>query len=124
MEEYNEPYYCSECKRNHTDGEIYKNHLCYKNIKTKKTYIMREQLSGAYKIGSSDNPKVRLKLIQAMNPNEVTLELIIDQNVESLLHVILKDYRGRGEWFNFSSEVLDNIKEFGKVINKLKGDIK
>ncbi|MFX0076895.1 MAG: hypothetical protein ACFE96_15730, partial [Candidatus Hermodarchaeota archaeon] len=31
-----EPYYCQECKRNHTKGKIYKEHLSFAKFETDK----------------------------------------------------------------------------------------
>lgn len=66
-----------------------------------KTYLMKDNHNGLYKIGFSKNPKYRESTLQSEKPS-IKLIKIWDKNIESQLHKFYKDYRVRGEWFNLS----------------------
>lgn len=51
----NKPYYCTECKRNHTKGKIYEKHYIFALFKViydkaKKRELLKEILGNEYKI--------------------------------------------------------------------------
>ena len=63
------------------------------------------------KIGISKNPRARLKSLQTSSPYELTMEktyIVKDAKIaESLVHMKLKDYHERGEWFKVSIDLVD-----------------
>tara|TARA_R110000744_G_scaffold378018_1_gene493630 strand:- start:11 stop:637 length:627 start_codon:yes stop_codon:yes gene_type:complete len=68
---------------------------------TKKTYIIKNQENGLYKIGRSNNPRHREKTLQAETPNVIMIK-IWNKDIESKLHKEYSKYRRRGEWFKLT----------------------
>ena len=73
------------------------------NIKTqnKKTYLMKDNHNGFYKIGYSKNPKFREITLQSEKPS-IKMVKTWDKNIESLLHKKYHNNRVRGEWFDLT----------------------
>ena len=69
--------------------------------KDKKTYLMSYSKTCEYKIGKSQDPKLRIKQIQ--NPHLVLIGYV-DFDCEELLHNILKDACVGREYFDFYEE--------------------
>ena len=69
--------------------------------KDKKTYLMLDSKTCEYKIGKSQDPKLRIKQIQ--NPHLVLIGYV-DFDCEELLHNILKDACVGREYFDFYEE--------------------
>ena len=69
--------------------------------KPQKTYLIKDNNTGFYKIGKSINPKVREKTLQAEKPTYTRVK-VWDKNIESELHKKYKDQRVRGEWFKLT----------------------
>ncbi|MHA1256827.1 MAG: hypothetical protein ACTSPS_14640, partial [Promethearchaeota archaeon] len=42
-----ETYFCEECKRNHTKGKIYKEHLNFAKIESKNEEIINEEIDAS-----------------------------------------------------------------------------
>jgi hypothetical protein len=74
-----------------------KNKFCL----TKKTYVIKNQENGLYKIGCSKKPKYREKTLQAETPN-IKMIKIWNKNIENKLHKEYSKYRIRGEWFKLT----------------------
>jgi hypothetical protein len=70
-------------------------------------YLIKCTADNTCKIGYSRNPNTRLSGVQTGNPNELNLEYVIDGNKkdEANLHEKFKDYRIRGEWFEYSVDI-------------------
>jgi len=66
-----------------------------------KTYLMKDDASGLYKIGKSVNTKFREKTLQSEKPSIKTVK-IWEINIESKLHNDYAEFRKRGEWFELS----------------------
>jgi hypothetical protein len=79
-----------------------------KKIKEIKTYIMKDDLSGLYKIGKSINPKYRERTLQSEKPS-IRIVKIFNSNIEKKLHGIYDEYRVRGEWFKLTEIQLKYI---------------
>ncbi len=75
-------------------------------------YILECQ--GLYKIGKTTNLKARLLAIQAMNPFPLKVIHVIPSErygiVEKALHKIFSSKRLGGEWFELSSEEINEVK--------------
>lgn len=69
--------------------------------KDKKTYLMLDSKTCEYKIGKSQDPKLRIKQIQ--NPH-LALIGYVDFDCEELLHNILEDASVGREYFDFYEE--------------------
>jgi len=83
-----------------------------------KTYVMRDSRSEFYKIGKSVNPSLRERTLSYEIPTIETL-IIIEANVESLLHSHFDEKRIRGEWFDLTKDDLvfvSNIKSFMRTV--------
>ena len=73
----------------------------YNKSNINKTYIIKDDNSGLYKIGYSNNPRHREKTLQAETPN-IKMIKIWNKNIESKLHKEYSKYRIRGEWFKLT----------------------
>jgi len=74
----------------------------------KKTYIIKDDISGYYKIGRSKNPKNRLKQVCPTYSTPL-LVYVINDDYESMLHKQFNHKRVKGEWFNLDSYDLEWI---------------
>jgi hypothetical protein len=74
----------------------------------KKTYIIRDDVTGLYKIGRSKNPKQRYQHLVCANPS-ITLKYISEQDVESEIHELYQDQKYKSEWFNLTLVDLHEI---------------
>ena len=68
-------------------------------------YIIQSDVTGAFKVGRSKNPKTRLRQLQTGSPYQLKLVCVLENTgyQEKLLHQRL-DVSGRrckGEWFDF-----------------------
>jgi len=73
-------------------------------------YIMFDRNTGYYKLGRSKNPKVREKTLQSEKPTIEMLHCFSAINLdEKNLHLIFKEKRVRGEWFDLSGSDIQNI---------------
>ena len=79
-----------------------------KGILKQKTYILKDNNTGYYKIGKSNNPLNREKTLQSEKP---TYNLIktFKNNIEKDLHNKYIKQRIRGEWFNLNNIQLKYI---------------
>lgn len=81
-------------------------------------YLLQDISTGLCKIGRTKNPNERISNIQVGNPTFYRLlNLIKCKNYfsgEKYLHLILKKYRKRGEWFLLPEEVQEWLKLFDK----------
>jgi len=71
------------------------------NRKIRKTYLMKDNHNGLYKIGYSSNPNNRESTLQSEKPS-INMVKVWDKNIESNLHNLYSKFRIRGEWFNLS----------------------
>ena len=72
-----------------------------------------------YKIGITDNWKKRLSTIQTGNPNDLLTRALYEydtsipvqaiKDLENRLHLQLKKYHRRGEWFELPSDILSRL---------------
>jgi len=78
-----------------------------------KIYII--QCNEYYKVGISKSPRSRLKQLQTSNPYELklkrTYKLPSPKTSEALIHMMLKEYHVRGEWFNTELDVINSVIE-------------
>jgi len=72
-----------------------------KKVDIRKTYLMKDNNTGLYKIGYSKNPKHRESTLQSEKPS-IKMVKIWDYNIEKKLHNLYKDFRIRGEYFNLN----------------------
>ncbi len=77
------------------------NKLEKNKITNRKTYLMKDNHTGLYKIGYSINPKKREQTLQSEKPS-ISLVKIWNIDIEKKLHDLYKNYRVRGEWFNLT----------------------
>lgn len=75
----------------------------------KKTYLMKDEVNGYYKIGNSINPKYRERTLQSEKPT-IRLLMSCGSNIEKDLHSIYKNFRLRGEWFCLTQDQYLDIK--------------
>lgn len=94
--------------------KLQKNLFCWMSEYTKDnkevyTYIIKGQ-NGIYKIGCTSNIKKRFSNLMVANPS-ISIEFVINKNVEKKLHDIFACKNVSGEWFNLSKKDLEYIKK-------------
>lgn len=104
--------------------------ITYKNAPKKEynkptnLYVMIDKNTGYYKIGRSIDPIKREKTLQSEKP---TIELIKYYSGkikhEKDLHLMFRDKRIRGEWFDLSGSDIKEIDNFFNKINKYETSI-
>tara|TARA_R110000803_G_C11927489_1_gene315052 strand:+ start:43 stop:1068 length:1026 start_codon:yes stop_codon:yes gene_type:complete len=67
----------------------------------KKCYIIKDKMTGYYKIGNSKTPLEREKTLQSEKPTLESIK-IFQNNHEKTLHYNYKKQRVRGEWFDLT----------------------
>jgi hypothetical protein len=67
----------------------------------RKTYLMKDNHNGLYKIGYSKKPYIREATLQSEKPS-IKMVKIWDKNIENKLHKEFAAYRIRGEWFDLN----------------------
>lgn len=79
--------------------------LCYKRKAVskinRKTYLMKDNHNGLYKIGFSKNPEFRESTLQSEKPSIKTVKTW-DKDIEKHLHKTYSNNRVRGEWFDLT----------------------
>ena len=78
-----------------------------KNAKSAKIYVMAS--AGRVKVGRSNNPELRRRMLQASTPTALTIVHTTDERddssyVETAAHHILAAKRLAGEWFDVSPD--------------------
>lgn len=84
----------------------------------KNTYVVKELVSGCYKIGVTKDVKTRMTQIKTHTPNS-TLYKLIDVDIEKELHYIFKDKAFNNEWFRLDENDLDIINNYTSAIEFL-----
>lgn len=118
----NEVYkeYMMESAFNTQFNELFKNFTMFPEYATKRhvenryTYIITDS-SGMYKIGSSYDPKKRIKSLAIGNPT-ISVVLVIDGDVEKELHGTFESQRVKGEWFGLHAKDIEYIRDNYKTI--------
>jgi hypothetical protein len=80
-------------------------HWKFKNYDTRKVYLVRADGTNMYKVGTSKDVDSRINGIKTGCPYELTLIKTIDGGIgtENHLHENFKDFRKKGEWFEFKN---------------------
>ena len=85
-------------------------------------YFITEDNNTKYvKIGYTNNLSRRLRELQIGNPRKLSVYFVMKGNkqAELELHKAFKDYRGIGEWFNFTVFIGEYINEVRKEAKQL-----
>ena len=82
------------------------------NEKGKFVYFVQEKSGGPIKIGSSSDPKRRLKELQTGHPRELMIlgSMPGGAEIESELHLKFKNLHSHGEWFHDDPALMEFIK--------------
>jgi hypothetical protein len=75
-----------------------------------QTYVYFISDGTAIKIGKSDNPNKRMNSLQIGNPRELSLLGTTPLITEEEVHILFKDLKIRGEWFENHQLILDYCK--------------
>lgn len=84
-----------------------------------KVYIIEAEELGIYKIGVSNNLKIRLQRLQTASPVKLRIIASLESpqnayHVESTLHEELHQYRLHGEWFRLPLDIIKSLlRRFG-----------
>ena len=75
-------------------------------------YVVEAVGTGLVKIGVSDNPEKRLHSLQTSNPTDLRLlgYCMGSYAIEQALHLVLDEYRVRGEWFRNEGKCAQAVK--------------
>lgn len=84
-----------------------------------KTYLIKDKMTGYYKIGRSVDPERRLSDLSIANPS-ISLHMVIFDDVELTLHKKYSSFRRIGEWFRLSEKEIEEIKTDYKHLIKMK----
>ena len=114
----------TEEKNEHTkEAKSFINSLIQTNtlVSGQKTYLMYDDITQKFMIGKSYDPYETEKELYLCR-GSIYMVAYCDYDIESVLHSMYSEYRGRGEWFNLSTkQVHCIIKYFGmKVTNQTK----
>ena len=90
-------------------------------VSGQKTYLMYDDITQKFKIGKSYDPYETEKELYLCR-GSIYMVAYCDYDIESVLHSMYSEYRGRGEWFNLSKKQVSwIIKYFGmKSTNRSK----
>ncbi len=78
-----EPYYCQECKRNHTKGKIYKEHLNFARVESEKEDSMEvESDSDELEIEDSDTLEEEKEIIGEMDEEQIQNDIEEDEDYD------------------------------------------
>ncbi len=82
-------------------------------------YLIKDNRTGYYKIGKSNNPAKRLRELKkqpTLLPYPHDFELVnsfwVDEAIEIHFHNVLARFRKRGEWFDLPQDIVELITEF------------
>jgi len=76
-------------------------------------YVMKDNITGYYKIGISKNPSSREKTLQSQCPSiELLFSKKANKSTEAILHKKYSSKRVRGEWFNLSLSDVDDVARY------------
>lgn len=75
-----------------------------------KTYVLKNLLTGHYKIGKTSQSNVMTRINQIQVGAETKLILVIDEDIEKKLHTMFNDKLSKGEWFKLSEDDVNFIK--------------
>ena len=77
-------------------------------------YIIAEEGTDYIKIGHSENIRRRREVLQMGNPSSLYVLRVYDggSEVECWLHRKLKEYRKRGEWFDYGHAIVRALDAF------------
>jgi hypothetical protein len=82
-----------------------------KPVRLTKVYIMKDNHTGHYKIGRSDNPiKREATLLSQKSSIELIFQAEATPKYERSLHNLFEEKRVRGEWFELNNSDLELIK--------------
>ena len=75
-------------------------------------YVIEAVDTGLVKIGVSDSPEKRINDLQTASPNELRLlgYCLGSYAIEQALHLVLHEYRVRGEWFRNEGQCAEAVK--------------
>lgn len=86
-------------------------------LRSERVYLIGSPDSPLVKIGWSDNPKRRLRDLQAGSPVLLQLIAVFEGGayVEAELHRCFADKRKHGEWFDLGPDPVAAVRKFVKV---------
>lgn len=96
------------------------------NPRSGLVYIIRSGETSLYKIGRTTNIKRRLKQLQGMNGNNLTIWKLIYCHdaiaLETSLHQKFKSFRKQGEWFQLNENCLSEIERIAIALTDFVGE--
>lgn len=68
-----------------------------------KTYVFKDMDSDFIKIGKSEDPYKRLKILSLSSGRRLSQIFLFDGDIELYMHNVFSEFRKNGEWFEISS---------------------
>lgn len=95
-------------------------HRCMKEQRLEQkgyVYFLLNKFDGAVKIGTTANPRQRLKALQCSHSQPLEILKVVEggQELEAELHKKFADYRIVGEWFKAHKTLMSYIKKLKQV---------
>lgn len=84
-------------------------------------YFIKAKKVNLVKVGAARNPAQRLKSLQIGSPVELKLLFVIPYGgymIESKLHKDFKQFHNHGEWFNYTPEIRQRIKDIKLILRE------
>lgn len=106
--------------------ESRRNSLNISNGDQVNVYLLFDEDSGNYKIGSSKYPLLRLEEIKKKRPNVILYwktETLVDRENEKKLHEEFKDKRIKQDWFSLTVRDLENIQNRFRTEDRTEDEI-
>ena len=83
-------------------------------------YLLKDDFRGLHKIGRAKNIQNRISQLKTANSGvSLVAHWEAGKHFESELHSMFDDFRSSGEWFNLSSEHINQVHEFFNTQNIL-----
>ncbi|MFX1316868.1 MAG: DNA repair and recombination protein RadA, partial [Promethearchaeota archaeon] len=114
--ELGKTYYCSECKRNHTKGKIYKEHLKFANLESENKELNNEEEDGS----DIDTYDDEAEILEAFNELEEGGYIENDNELEEEINLEMDDPSYDDNDMNNCTEAVKKLPGVGEAtLNKL-----
>ena len=79
-----EPYFCEECKRNHTKGKIYKEHLNFAKIESVDDEVVDREIEVSDLLSKDDSTSVEVEVIDEELEDELDEKIEMDEEIDEV----------------------------------------
>ena len=79
-----EPYFCEECKRNHTKGKIYKEHLNFAKIESIDDEVVNDEIEVSDLLSKDDKSSVEEEVLDEGLDENIDVDINIDEKIDEV----------------------------------------